>query len=346
MRAAVDADFTRTSAEKWAERKALIEQEIAARKQLADTMRASRDALDPNSAAYKSADQLYQGSLGGLAGAQNEAAGLGADPNSLTAQMQSGLTGLRESWGTTSQQIASTFTGAVGGAIDSVSAGLSGILLKTTTWRQGLLNVGQTMLTTVVQGIVKMFTTWIVQRGLAAVASMGWSAKEGAVDAAAKAPGAALTSISSFGVAAAVGIAALIAAMAAFGGFSEGGHTGGGANQVRGVVHGQEYVIPAWMTQDARMANTIAGLEAVRTGGSTAWVDGIAAASAAPSGSGSGDTSSPLSPIAPAAAGSNGKPLRFLAVDYRDTNTIDEILNHPAFETKVLHIGRRDRGVG
>lgn len=77
-------------------------------------------------------------------------------------------------------------------------------------------------------------------------------------------PAATAASIGSFGAAAAVGLAAVIAAIAlAKGGFKKGGYTGGGGvNDVAGVVHGQEFVFDAASTSRIGVAN----LEKLRSG--------------------------------------------------------------------------------
>lgn len=70
-------------------------------------------------------------------------------------------------------------------------------------------------------------------------------------------------SIGSFGTAAAIGLAAVVAAMAFGGGFRKGGYTGnGGVNQAAGIVHGQEYVFDA----DAVKRIGVGNLEALRSG--------------------------------------------------------------------------------
>jgi hypothetical protein len=62
-------------------------------------------------------------------------------------------------------------------------------------------------------------------------------------------PAAISASISSYGMAAAIGAAAVIAVVAAHG-FEEGGYTGdGGSSEVAGVVHRGEYVMPASAVQ-------------------------------------------------------------------------------------------------
>ena len=76
-------------------------------------------------------------------------------------------------------------------------------------------------------------------------------------------PAAIVSSIGSFGAAAAIGLAAVVAALAFTGGFRKGGYTGnGGVGDVAGVVHGQEYVFDAAATARIGVQN----LEAMRKG--------------------------------------------------------------------------------
>lgn len=80
--------------------------------------------------------------------------------------------------------------------------------------------------------------------------------------AAAWTPAAFMASIGSFGAAAAIGIAAVLA-LGALGGFRKGGYTGnGGVDDVAGVVHGKEFVFDAASTAAIGVDN----LEAMRSG--------------------------------------------------------------------------------
>lgn len=169
----------------------------------------------------------------------NLVGGEGADPNSLPQQMAAGWVALQNQIGTVSQNIASTFTNVVGGSISNISAGISGIIKGTTTWAQVLSNIGSSILDTVIDGIVKMFVAWIAGDRAKTVAAQA----NGAAEASAKAPGALMTSISSFGVAAAVGVAALLAAMAISGAFAEGGRPPSGRPALVGE-RGPELFIP------------------------------------------------------------------------------------------------------
>lgn len=81
-------------------------------------------------------------------------------------------------------------------------------------------------------------------------------------------PAAIVSSIGSFGAAAAVGLAAVVAAMA---GFREGGYTGGGGEgDIAGVVHGQEFVLNAATTRRIGVSN----LERLNSGGTLATAGG------------------------------------------------------------------------
>jgi hypothetical protein len=198
-------------------------------------------AANPNQPEF--AGKLAQGQLG------QQAAGLNAGApgvNDWSAQMRITMQTMRDEFALTAQKVATTFRTTIRGAIDTVSDGITGVIIGTQTWNQALQNIGRTILTSVINAIVKMFAEWIVGRLAMMSVSMAASTAEGATDVAAKTPGALMTSISSWGVAAAVGAAALIAAMAAFGGFAQGGYTGNGpTTAAAGVVHGGEYVIPA-----------------------------------------------------------------------------------------------------
>lgn len=104
------------------------------------------------------------------------------------------------------------------------------------------------------------------------------------------APAALVASIGSFGAAAVVGGAALIAAYAVIrgisGGFSEGGYTGaGGKYEPAGIVHKGEVV---WSQADIRRAGGVPAVEALRTGNVTP----IASARSRVSGSMAGGTQS------------------------------------------------------
>jgi len=83
-------------------------------------------------------------------------------------------------------------------------------------------------------------------------------------------PAALVASIGTFGAAAVVGGAALLSIMALTRGFQSGGYTGNSAvDQIAGVVHGQEYVVPAAATSRIGVQN----LDRMVSGGDVASVN-------------------------------------------------------------------------
>lgn len=106
-------------------------------------------------------------------------------------------------------------------------------------------------------------------------------------------PAAIAASIGSFGTAAAVGLAAVVAALAFTGGFRKGGFTGnGGVDEIAGVVHGQEFVFDAASTARIGVSN----LEAIRAGRATTTATastGLNKAAASSSANNGGNSGSP-----------------------------------------------------
>lgn len=158
---------------------------------------------------------------------------------------------------------AQSFQSVFSTAIESVSGGIQRLIGDTEYWSSRLGRIAGPIMGSLTAAISRMFTEWIVKRTVMAAKNIALAVSEGSAETAAKAPGAVLTSISSYGAAAVIGLAAVVAAMAAFGGFAEGGYTGSLAtNKVAGVVHGQEFVFDAPAVQRIGVSN----LEAIRSG--------------------------------------------------------------------------------
>jgi hypothetical protein len=263
QRGMIEGDFRLNDAEKYAQKLALLRQERGEIERIIALLQQRAAAPGLTEHEREQIGQRVDGFQGRL-GSVNTAIGTaGADPNSVSDQVTASITGLENQFGTTAQAIGRSFTSVIGMAVDSVSGGLQKLIGDTEYWSSRLGSIAGPIMGAVTAAISRMFTEWITKRALMAAKNMFWSAKEGAVDATAKAPGAILTSISSFGVAAAVGLAAVIAAVAAFGGFAQGGYTGDmPASQVAGVVHGREYVFDAASVSRIGVEN----LEALRAG--------------------------------------------------------------------------------
>jgi len=234
-RAAIDADFTRTQAEKWAEKKQLIADEIAAQQRYIDVLR-QRQAVTTDVAARETLASSISGGLDKLSGLQGDQAGMGPNPNSWLQQMQSSLTQLRESWGTTAMQIGQTISGTIGTAMNGVSSTLTSMVMKTTDWRDTLMQARIAIATQLVQAIIDMGLRWVATQIMMATMGKTIAAAStaallplAAAQAAIWATPATLATIASFGGAAVQAPASIGGALAAtkgmalLNGFEDGG---------------------------------------------------------------------------------------------------------------------------
>ncbi len=219
QRARLEGNFGLTEAEKYRQRKTILTEELRIITETVARLR-ERAALenDPkNREQIMSRVDTFERQQ---AGTNRDLSGLGPDPNSLADQMRASLTEIRNQFGTTAQSIARGFRSVIGSAVDGVAGSIGGLIRGTMTWGDALRNIGSSILNGVIDAIARMFAEWIVGR----LAVKGVEIASAGAEAAAKAPGALLTSISSYGVAAALGIAGLVAAMAAISGaFADGG---------------------------------------------------------------------------------------------------------------------------
>ncbi len=180
------------------------------------------------------------------------------DPHSFTDQLTDSLVKLQNSWGTTEDMIAGGLSGTLNTAINGFDANILGLIKGTTSWGTAFEKVG----TDVVKQLFKIGLQMLVMGAIRKTLN-----KEQIAEEAAKTPtlmaNAAATSVSSYGAAAAIGLAALTAVIAAAGSFAHGGYTGHGRrDEPAGIVHKGEYVFDAATTQ--RLGPTT--LEALRNG--------------------------------------------------------------------------------
>lgn len=186
-RATLDGDFTRSDATKWAERKKLIEEAIAAQQRFIDGQRqlaaaAAASGDKTTAAVYSTAATQGEQSLTGL---RQERAGLGADPNSYLQQTQAALGSWQASIGTQAQDAAQLFVSPWKAGFEEINSSLTNLIMKGGTWRDVWTNVSTAVATSFVSSGVKMFTdylasqTWAVLSGVA-VHSAGEQAKTAA----------------------------------------------------------------------------------------------------------------------------------------------------------------------
>jgi hypothetical protein len=236
-RADLEGDFARTAAEKWSERRQILEQEITNQRTLLSLLEAKRDAARASGdlAAAGIFDQSARQAGTGLAALQDQAAGLGPDPNSWSQQTEDALTRLRESWGTTAQQIGRGVAGIAQAFSSGLGAALTGLIDRTMTWRDALLSIGRSVVTSIIGAFSEMAAQWVAKQLMMALfgtalraAQLAALAPVAAASAAMWAPAATAASIATLGGAAITGAAAAkIAMLSSVVGFAGGGLVAG-----------------------------------------------------------------------------------------------------------------------
>ncbi|PWU13454.1 MAG: hypothetical protein C5B50_19265 [Verrucomicrobia bacterium] len=281
--AQLEGDFTKTDAQKWVERRELLLEEKAALQSIVDLIKA-RAALelqrDPNAAERL---MMQANSVRGEgANVDKQIGKQGANPYSITDQMFSSFTKLQNEFGTWAQQTAKTFEVTFNAATNSISKGITEVIMKTKTWGEALREIGRTILTEVISSITKMVVEYVmgqvIIRGAALVTAavmrmigLEQRAQSWENFAASASAGAGKSGEQGgwVGVLIYAGVLAAVIAgiMAMSGGFAEGGFTGaGGKHDVAGLVHRGEFVMP----QSAVNRIGVPALESMRQGASPA----------------------------------------------------------------------------
>ncbi len=149
--------------------------------------------------------------------------------------------------GTAAQQVGREITTSITTALDSAASALTDIIFRTGNWRQTMLNAEKAIVGSLIKIGLQMIVQAVLGKFLTEQNKQSQIQAGGQI-AAAHAPAAAATSISSFGSAAIIGGIAAAAAIALIigllaGGFEGGGYTGSGPRKrIAGVVHGDEFV--------------------------------------------------------------------------------------------------------
>lgn len=192
-------------------------------------------------------------------------------PTTFREGIQQGWGGAVNDLGNVYKNLADTIHNTVGAAIDGVSKGITGLITGTETWGQALRNIGTSVLSIVIDGIVKMFAAWVTGEGLKSAAVIAAKEAETAADLmkqAATLPGKLIdmlaTAVGEGGWAAAALIGAAVAALglgvaAAEGAFAEGGRPEPGKIALVGERGPELWVpdvagtiLPAHVTSDIR----------------------------------------------------------------------------------------------
>jgi hypothetical protein len=257
QRATSEGSWLTTSAQKFRERKQLLEAEY---KVIVDQMRAYEQLRDIATTAEE--QQQMQARVSALGaqgvGVLNQRQAMGPSPESFGENFQSTVVQLQNQFGTVAQQMASTFADVFNSAISSISNGITGLIMGTMSWGQALMMIGTTILTTIVQSIVQMGVRWVATQILMATvgksimaASLAATMPIAAASSAVWATPATLATIASYGAAAAAAPGFILGAQGmvlaqSLAAFKTGGYTGdGNPNDVAGIVHRGEFVVPA-----------------------------------------------------------------------------------------------------
>ena len=180
----------------------------------------------------------------------NDEEKLKAQSGDWGANFRGALTGIQNQWGSWASQMAGTFSSVFNSAISSVSNGITGLIMGTKTWKQALMDITNTILTSIIGAIVQMGVRWVLTQLMMAVFGKAMMAASTAalIPVAAAQAGiwwtpAVLSTIASFGASAAA--APLEVGAAILAGFDEGGYTAGKRGMPAGIVHGEEFVFSA-----------------------------------------------------------------------------------------------------
>ncbi len=257
----------------------------------------------------------------------------------LSGEMLEGLTGrfgdAFESMVFEAETLGEAFSGLAEGMARSVVNAIGEMAAQWLAY-QALELAGVTTLTTaktasaatVAAAQVAAIGTTTAASTAAAATTTATQATAAATTAAAWTPAAIVASIGSFGGAAAIGLAAVLAALAFTGGFRKGGYTGGGGvDDIAGVVHGKEFVFDAESTSRIGVAN----LEAMRQGKT---LDGTIASVASNSTGGGG--------VANVQIINNGEPMR--ATSQLDGDTLRIILER--VQADIMSDGKTKQAIG
>jgi hypothetical protein len=272
----LDNDFTKTNAEKYSGKTSLLAQEVETYK-----MAMAKNDYLINQPDVANEDKLLLGKknerlASGLVGAQDSLDKMGPDPNSFRDQFTSVFTDLQNQFGTVATEMATMFKDVFNSAISSISQGITGLILGTKTWGQALMQIGTSILTTIIQAIVQMGVRWILTRLMMAIAGktiessmLAATAGIAAGYSAVWAVPATLATIASYGGAAAeapgaIALAEGITMAESLTGFAQGGYTGaGGKYEPAGIVHRGEIV---WSQDDIARNGGVGMVEALRAG--------------------------------------------------------------------------------
>lgn len=235
------------------------------------------------------------------------------------------------SLGSQGEQVASAMRSSIGASVQDISSGIWDWATGVGTFQDMVLNLGETIAQTILQTVIQIGVQWLVSAALAKVGLIGISTTESALRAkstaetvaseTAKTPSlmanAAAASAGSFGLAAVIGIALLLAMMAMFSGGRE---KGGDVQSGRAYIVGEkrpELFLPGMSGTIIPSLDSL-GVPATGSSATPAAGAGLAAGAAL---------------VGAAAASRRDKPTRTVVVDNR--RAADQLKDDPNFKTYI-----------
>jgi len=97
-------------------------------------------------------------------GTPEEIAKLGPNPHSFADQWKATITDLKNQMGTFQQSVATSFKTVFNSAISSISDGISGLIMGTKSLGQAMMDIGKSILTSIITAIVEMGVRWVATR--------------------------------------------------------------------------------------------------------------------------------------------------------------------------------------
>lgn len=188
------------------------------------------------------------------------------------ANIMAGVAEVADGFTSLSQSVTNIWTDMTTTMSTGFSEELSKVIQGSESLSDAFANVGQQILDSVIPALIQMGIQWMANQVMAQTMSATSTAQVVAQNEAITAsamPAATATSVASWGSAAVIGgavLMALLASMAMMKGFSSGGYVGnGGKYEPMGIVHGGEYVFDKESTRRLGVGN----LEALRSNAGT-----------------------------------------------------------------------------
>lgn len=265
-RALMEADYTLTAPQQWQARLNFLNSEKQAVEELIQALE-ERARLETNPQVAEQIRARADAARGRLASINGQIAGQGPDPEDAIAQIRMKWRDFTNQMGTDAQNLANVVMAPFQGLYTGLSSSIEGLINMTMTWGEALMNIGRSVVSSLVKAFADMVASWIMSHVIMKGVSVAWHAFRVALgweevaasnaQEAAKTPAlmtnAWLANLGSWGTAALVGAAVVTAILAGIGAFADGGLVEGPGgprdDRVLARVSPGEFIVPAHAVQ-------------------------------------------------------------------------------------------------